>query len=115
MKAKTLCKISKEVEIKDFLELASSLVYAPSFICGKCGRASNQETFLCEPNQIIPPSQELEQLSIEEKLPLFNKKADKEKKDKHKEEKKEKHKEKDKHKEKKEKKDKKDKKSEEEE
>jgi len=97
MKSKVLCKIVKEIEIKDHLEIISKLVYQPEYLCEKCGRTAAFKKLLCHPVALDAPSSELDKLDLDELLERLDRKDEKPKKEKHKDKKEEKSK-KEKHK-----------------
>jgi len=51
VKAKSLCKFSKDDIEKHFDKLAE-VTYKSSFLCTKCARSANSKKWLCKPKEI---------------------------------------------------------------
>lgn len=52
LKDKELCKLVKDDALAESLEAFKKLVEAPTHICTKCGRVSNDKKRLCEPEKL---------------------------------------------------------------
>jgi hypothetical protein len=49
---KTLCELRKQLLEKEFDHYVE-LVSSPCFVCKKCGRAANEDRYLCKPRSIV--------------------------------------------------------------
>lgn len=49
-----LCKWDKK-DIARHIDMLSEMVSAPAFVCGKCGRAVNEERNVCRPIKMTTP------------------------------------------------------------
>ena len=45
-----MCKIAKD--LPDNIDKVIELVSSPEFICKKCGRVANKDSFLCKPKNL---------------------------------------------------------------
>ena len=52
LKDKELCKLVKDDVLAESLDAFKKLVEAPTHLCLKCGRASNDKKRLCKPERL---------------------------------------------------------------